>query len=291
MSTENKGTSKLLYLKRNYEQLARQGSKSWYTGRRTRFGGSEIGKVINNKEKIIIKNKRNIRYDMNLYCSWGHNFEIVAKVWLEYSKKIKIHDFGSVPSTRLPMAYSPDGVYVNPEDEDLWLLEIKCPFMRNVTADTKILPDYMAQIQSGMAILPCDFTNFVQFKFRRCYENQLNKPGQFDKYLHKDFRRKKDESPCMWFGALYWEGEDGICQNIILDTPTKIYYSFKDNVIEEIDKYLTGCYMYFKCFYVQEQTVKRDFNFELWNQGHIWDSYSKLMNDYYEQKEIKEKSK
>lgn len=284
------GETKLLYLFRNYSDLARQGSKSWLTGRRTRFGGSEIGKVIRNKEKEIIKNKRNLTSIKNLYCSWGNNFEDVAKDYLMHSKKIKIHEFGSVPSSRFPIAYSPDGVFIN-TDNDLWLLEIKCPFMRNLNSTSKIPEDYISQVQSGMAILPCEKTLFVQFKFRRCYESQLYKTGKYDRWFHKEFISRAKTTTELWHGAMWWDTKDAIRQDISLEAPDQVWYSYSTKVKEEVDKKLTGIFMYFKCFYVKEDIIDRDFNFELWNTTHIWESYKGLMLDYYANKEEKEEKK
>ena len=78
------GEIKLHYLKTNYVNLARQGSESWIKGRRTRFGGSEINRVMgtNKASSKLIKDKVDQVFISNLYCWWGNTFEPIAKEYL-----------------------------------------------------------------------------------------------------------------------------------------------------------------------------------------------------------------
>lgn len=280
----NKGTTKLNYLKENYSQLARQGSQAWLLGRRTRFGGSEIGELIDkNTEKgdLLIFNKVHQVFESNIYCWWGNTFEVVAKKWFEWTRKIKIHEFGAIPSTNYPIAYSPDGVFI--DRNDLWLLEIKCPFIRNVTAVTKIKPNYMTQVQVGMQILPCNYTRFMQFKFRRCKAKDLFRPGKYDRFFHQEKFWAK-ETPELWFGALYWRNNDGIRYDIITDRePDKIFCSFEDpDLFDKCEKFNHGVLMYFKCFYICENVIPKDRFFEAHHQDTIWKRYNELM-EYHNQ--------
>lgn len=303
------GYRKLTYLKRNYDDLARKGSKSWNTGRKTRFGGSEMGKLLDGNIKKIIKNKKLLMKDLTIECAWGHMFEGIGKEWLKFNKNIEIYEFDAIPSSRLPISYSPDGVFINNSyptkelaDNDLWLLEIKCPIKRNITKDTQIMKYYFDQVQAGMSVLPCDKTLFVQFKFRKCHKGQLNKKGRYDRWFHREFINDAPTTDELWYGAIYWKPnykhkeEEVISNNkyypkylkeeIRTDKPTEIFYSFKHNIFEEINKREKGKIMYFKCFYVKEDLISRDICFDFINCNIIWISYGELMEDYYKTKEL-----
>ena len=286
MTTIPIGHFKLDYLYRNYSQLARQGSEAWLTGRLTRFGGSEIGQVTKSKkscEKLII-NKINKTFKTNIYCWWGKTFEPIAKVYLEEIKKIKIHEYGAVPASNYPIAYSPDGIFIDPKSKDLVLLEIKCPFLRNITESTPIKDDYMMQIQTGMHILPCTKSLFIQFKFRKCSLENLSQQQKYNRYFHREHKRSPGQNE-LWHGALYWDNGEGIKYGIDQKKkPSKIYYSFKENVKEICESFNTGIIMYFKCFYILENIVLKHIDFEERYSHVIWEKYNDLMNLYNKDK-------
>ena len=264
-------------MKSNYKHLAKQGSHEWLMGRKTRFGGSEIGTVIKGKVKTIIKQKKKLEegFKTNLYCWWGHTFEGVGKSWLTYSNKWEIHEFGSIPSSQWPVAYSPDGVFIN-KDLDLWLLEIKCPFLRNVDQNATIKTEYMDQIQIGMRILPCSKTAFIQFKFRKCWGYQIHKQGKYNRGFHKEQKRSKEQKE-IFYGALYWNTAHFIEEEELMTKPDKIYLSFECDVVDIVESYNNGNYMYFKCFYIKSECVPID---PTWNKHKeiIWKGYEKLID-------------
>src|SRR5690242_20149066 len=125
---------KLQYYKNKFQDSSPQGSIHWLQGRKFCFGGSELGTVLNHDKNqtfdALIKKKffeQNILKDET---EWGKLFEPVAKLFIEKQKNIQIHEFGSIPHSYYPIAYSPDGLFV--ENNDLTLLEIKCPFTRQL---------------------------------------------------------------------------------------------------------------------------------------------------------------
>ena len=292
MSIVSIGQFKINYLKKNYSQLARQGSEQWLTGRLTRFGGSEIGRVTKTKKscsKLII-NKLEQKFQSNIYCWWGHTFERIAKVYLEKVKNLKIYEFGAIPSTNYPVAYSPDGVYIDLVHKDLMLLEIKCPFLRDVTNETEIKSDYMMQVQTGMQILPCTKTSFLQFKFRKCSLDDLSKTGKYNRYFHRENKRSPEQTE-LWYGAIYWDIKIGIKYGIEQKIkPTKIYYSFKDDVEKICESFNTGVIMYFKCFFILENIIPKDKDYEERYGNVIWEKYNDLIVEYKKSKQNKKEN-
>lgn len=275
------GELKLNYLKRNYGDLAQQGSQAWLTGRATRFGGSEMNYIVTNKIKELIQKKQDTFDTSNLFCLWGNIFEEVAKAWLEYKYKYKIHEFGAIPATDYPLAYSPDGVYIDPESKDLYLLEIKCPFLRSVNNKTKIKKEYLSQIQTGMNILPCNKTNFVQFKFRRCFESQIDKVGKYDRFFHNKYE-KGSLQKCLFYGLIYWETSDGIREEFCQMKPSAILWSFAHDIKRLLNTKDYGCYCYFKCFGYKQEIVNKDPDFLMNYSDQLWKAYGKLMEKHYE---------
>lgn len=319
MTLEHKksiGKNKLEYLYKKFSSLPPQGSEMWLKSRSMIFGGSEIGIVVsqsnsnnnnnnndnteNKKEKECVKliiNKVNQRFDCNpLYVWWGTVFENVAKLYLKKSYNTRIYEFGSVPCSNLPIAYSPDGLIIDNTTKDLVLLEIKCPFLRNVNDKTKIKPNYRMQIQAGMYVLPCNYTDFFQFKFRKCYESHLLDDGEYDYGFHQEWKlRNKYPLKVVFSGALWWDEDCGIREDIIVDgkkLPNKIYTSLDDpNFVVNTTMHIkTGVLMYFKCLYVSLIKVKRDKKFREKYEDIIWDRYDKLLTAYTENKKKSKKT-
>lgn len=280
MTFYNIGKFKLQYLKSNYDNLARQGSQAWLQGRLTRFGGSEIGQVVKSLKSSnkLVEAKISKKYISNLYCWWGHLFEVIAKHYLKVEKKIEIHEFGAIPSSDYPVAYSPDGVFI--KENDLWLLEIKCPFLRDVHERATIKEDYKFQVQMGMQILPCNKTAFMQFKFRRCSHYDLKINGAYDRNFHNELKRSPKQSE-LWHGAVYWKNSHMVTYGFDQENePTEIFYSFETNVYERCEKLTTGIIMYFKCFYILNQVVHKDAQFENKYSDIIWARYQNLITAY-----------
>lgn len=274
------GDAKLYYLKKNYDQLARQGSEAWFEGRRTRFGGSEIGTVVSASKGLenFCINKVKAKTFLNLYCWWGTEFENVAKKYYEYKHTLKIHEFGAIPSSNFPVAYSPDGVIVM--NNDLYLIEIKCPFLRHLNTETKIQKNYALQVQMGMQIIPCDQTIFLQFKFRKCSYEELFKPGQYDKKFHNEHEKDLEEQIEIFSGAFFWETNNFIQEKVHkFHKPSNVYLSFYDKAFyKQINLKDKGYVMYFKCLYIKEDVIVKDPTFDKQYQDILWQNYNVLIN-------------
>lgn len=276
---KNTAELKLNYLKELYSNLPSQGSDAWLQIRKTKFGGSEIGRLINPKTRNeIINQKRRCTKINNMYCWWGNQFEKVVKHYLEVEEKIEIHEFGSIPSNKIPVAYSPDGLFIGGDDK-LWLLEIKCPFMRHVNIGKAVPANYIAQVQTGMYILPCKNTLFLQFKFRRCYLKDINTKGKFDRSLHKDFSKHAAENE-MWHGIFWWDRPHKLREEILMLDPDKIICNWEEDG-ETLNKFLepleTGSLMCFKLFGIQEDIIPKDKKFIKKHKKLLWNNYEKLL--------------
>lgn len=280
------GQIKLDYLFKYYGQLPSQGTISWLNYRKQRIGGSEIGKLVY-KKKDKKKKYSNIMSDEGrIFTSWGNNFEIVAKKWIEFKERTKIYEIGSIPSSKFPVAYSCDGLII--KENDLWLLEIKCPFMRNITARTPIKKDYKYQIQTGMSILPCDVCMFIEFKFRKCRIYDLPFKTKYDRWFHKESNKRSPVTQPLWYGALWWYDDNPIREMYIsTKRPDQIYVSFINKTNEDfsftkLSRKNKGTFIYFKCYYINKHTVlakNNKKNILVKSHDLLWNRYKDIYNN------------
>lgn len=143
-----------------------QRTDAWYAARETMVTGSELSSAVSKssrkqffKRKLAgpsawdgMKDKPAIR--------WGVKYEPVAAALYASRNAAAVHDFGllSHPSIR-GFGASPDGI------SDLGImLEIKCPFTRNITAE--VSEAYWSQIQSQLAVAGLSECDFLEVKFQ-----------------------------------------------------------------------------------------------------------------------------
>ena len=110
----------------------------------------------------------------NVACAWGNLFEPIARKYFE--KKHSVSVFGHTLSLSLSengplfgkVTCSPDGYFLN-SDNELVLLEFKCPFKREI-ARKRIPSYYREQIQTGLALSGESVNKglFVDNQFRIC---------------------------------------------------------------------------------------------------------------------------
>ena len=162
----------------------KQKSADWVCARKYTIGASEIsaltGKSPFETARTLLKKKvqpppmRN-----NVACTWGSLFEPIDRKYFE--KKHSVSVFGHSLSLNLAeknplfgkVTCSPDGYCLN-SDNELVLLEFKCPFKRDL-AKNCIPSYYRDQIQTGLA-LSGDSVNmglFVDNQFRICSLQQI----------------------------------------------------------------------------------------------------------------------
>lgn len=184
--------------------------------RKAAFGGSEIATVLGLNTKYedlvqLIHRKQNKINQQNESTLWGKLFEPIAKIFIE-KKYGKIYKFGSIPHPMYPVSYSPDGILLNEEKDDIYLLEIKCPSKRNIYS---IPIQYKQQVLTGLNIISASKCLFAQFKFRRCKVDTAPWSCRYDNGFHFDFRNKRSITTPKSYGYLYWKLPEDIYKGIL----------------------------------------------------------------------------
>lgn len=186
-----------------YSDLPPQGSEFWLENRKHTFGGSEVATIIGinpyQSLKKLIKVKVEHEYNDCLPFCWGRHFEDVS---LEILKaNYDVHHFGAIPHEDGTICYSPDGVIVI--DDELVLIEIKCPLWRIVQGGVPI--HYMPQVLSGIDALNCDYGLFIDNEFRKCALEDFGFNPRFNTSFHRSKRDIRDVEPII-IGLLVWAG-------------------------------------------------------------------------------------
>lgn len=176
-------------LKEKYLHLPKQGSKEWLDLRKTRFGGSEIEKIINNQVSSLIKDKiYGASFRGNTATQHGKLFEQVGARIIEMIYETKIYEFGSIPNeTYDGFSYSPDGLCVVKRKDKYYivLIEIKSPF--STKPDQKIPKKYIPQVMSGLAhFKEVEFGIFANVVYRVCTKEQLHESEYNTTHHDKD---------------------------------------------------------------------------------------------------------
>ena len=115
----------------------------------------------------------------NVACAWGSLFEPIARKYFEWKHYVSV--FGHTVSLNFAendplfgkVTYSPDGYFLN-SDNELVLLEFKCPFKREI-AINRIPSQYRDQIQTDLALSGESVNKglFVDNYFRICSLKQI----------------------------------------------------------------------------------------------------------------------
>ena len=266
------------YLQDRFANLPVQGSDEWLRNRSSQFGGSEIAALMGKNRysslNDVIKSKKVPTKNDNVACKWGHCFEIVAKHHLTKERHEEIFEFGSIPHSTMPIAYSPDGLVVH--DNKIVLLEIKCPIMRGVSSIPEI---YQYQIQTGMHVLQCHKTMFTQYKFRHCSVQQLKDDTRYNRWFHKESYKRAPECACVYKGFLWWDKNIPLTEihPNMMGYGFKLFVNYEHNLEEEIEKLSTGSIMAFKCFEIATQFISKDNDFMDQIEDNVWSSYFSLV--------------
>lgn len=267
---------KLNYLITHYRDLPQQQSKQWFILRSLRLGGSETS-IIDRSEKAILKYlKTRRKKNKSLYCRWGNLFEDIAKAKLRH-EGYEIHEFGGIPSTNLPFAYSPDGILI--KDGKLMLLEIKCPFIRDIIKKPEVSSAYKRQLQMGLNITPCDVGWFKQYMFRRVSYEQWAENKSFNRPWHKNYKIKLPDGLDVWGGLIVWEGKHMFMEDFREERPSKIYYSFNEDIMLRYKQLRTGYACFFKCFHETSEIVEPE-PFTKEEIAKMWLIYGKMLDLY-----------
>lgn len=266
--------NKIRYLQKYFDG-PKQGSDSWREMRKFRFGGSELKDVHNVLALIDNRYKDPSKFDESLYCWWGKWFEEVSKQYLMKKDKMQIYEFSAIPCAKIPVAYSPDGLFVR--DNDCWLLEIKCPFLKEKPKET----DYMKQIQAGLYILPTKKCLLCINIFRRCSFQQLTIPRSYDALFHKPWFKGTFYKPYfkteeIFVGMLIWE-EENKKEIYHFRIPEKIVIGRPEDITKVVNEMKNGHYIYFKCFQANEKIIEKNNSMER-TEDFLWAQYDKFVN-------------
>ena len=162
----------------------KQNSADWVCARKYIIGASEVsaltGKSPFETPRTLLKKKvQQPSMHNNVACTWGSLFEPIARKYFE--KKHSVSVFGHTVSLNLKendplfgkITCSPDGYFLN-SDNELVLLEFKCPFKRDI-AKNCIPSHYRDQIQTGLALSGDSVKKglFVDNQFRICSLQQI----------------------------------------------------------------------------------------------------------------------
>lgn len=272
---------KLFYYINKFGDLHTQGSTEWLKGRTSSFGGSEMSTLLGENKhdnwSNLKKKKLTMEVDNCDITEWGHWFEPVSKFYIEKDFG-PIYEFGSIPHPYYPICYSPDGLIV--ENDDLTLLEIKNPIMRNIH---KIPEHYLPQVKTGMCVLNVKYCLFAQFRFRRCSLETPPTNYIYDRTYHKEYRKRcKDKKPISW-GYLYWEGEEELVDlskhKNMCDILGKKSTQQPKIYIESELKQEKGFAVMWKLFEYNYAGIKPDFFYLSDREEELWEKYNELYVD------------
>ena len=162
----------------------KQKSADWVNARKDTIGASEVsaltGKSPFETPKTLLQKKiQPPAMHNNVACTWGSLFEPIARKYFE--KKHSVSVFGHTLSLKLAendplfgkVTCSLDGYFLN-SDNELVLLEFKCPFKREI-AKNRIPSQYSDQIQTCLALSGESVNKglFVDSYFRICSLEQI----------------------------------------------------------------------------------------------------------------------
>jgi putative phage-type endonuclease len=197
--------------------LPEQRTPEWYEMRQGFITASDWGKVLGvcsygNGTKSIILAKCGYNKPFQAKSgalAWGIRFEEVATRLYELRRGVKIIEFGCIPHQSIDyLGASPDGI-----TKDGVMLEIKCPYSREITGE--VPPHYWAQVQGQLEVCELEICDYLECKMV-LYEDldeylddpreekgillTFEDPARGDCYMYEysDFGLNKDEYE-KWF--------------------------------------------------------------------------------------------
>lgn len=232
-----------------------QRSNEWYEIRNNMLTASDLGKVIKDsrpgtKNSIVLK-KCGTKSDVKLTgkaLTWGVKYEQVANDIYSSRNNIKVYEFGLIQHQTIKhFGASPDGI-----SEDLVMLEIKCPYSREING--KIPEDYYAQIQGQLEVCDLDSCDYLECKLVEYPDYELYKE---DIDINKENNKE--------YGAIieiFDIKENNVKYKYSKICPDKDELNqWRDNIIHEIiedNNVEYNCIYYWKCDIYSCTKVYRD---------------------------------
>jgi putative phage-type endonuclease len=225
-----------------------QRSIEWYAQRKQLITASSAYKVLGTdaKRREFMREKKESRVygvNVNSPMHWGVKYEPVAKAYYEYVNDVKVSEYGCVIHSQYPyLGASPDGIVTSSK----WygrMLEIKCPYTREITGIPK--REYWIQCQIQMEVCGLHGCDFLETKFKEYEEEEdFYKDGTFERTAQGEFKGvmmqyhdgtrvyyryapfqcshaafvewEEENVTEMWVRTIYWKLEDVCCTHIRL---------------------------------------------------------------------------
>ena len=162
----------------------KQKSADWVNARQRTIGASEVSTLTGKSpfetlKTLLQKKVQPLPMHNNIACAWGNMFELLVRKYFEQKHSVSV--FGHTASLNLAendplfgkVTCSPDGYFLN-SDNELVLLEFKCPFKRKI-AINRVPLQYRDQIQTGLVFSGESAKKglFVDAYFRICSLKQI----------------------------------------------------------------------------------------------------------------------
>ena len=176
-----------------------QKSKEWYEMRNGLLTASDWGTILDGGNSVLLKKCGDDRFIGGKAIEWGIKYEQVANMIYEKRNNVKVFEFGCLKHPYIDyLGASPDGI-----TEDGIMLEIKCPYSREITGIPK--NDYWCQVQGQLEVCDLERCDFIECCIKEYgdeseylldnYENDysINKHGN-EKGVIAIFYRKSDKT-------------------------------------------------------------------------------------------------
>jgi putative phage-type endonuclease len=168
-------------------------TKEWFKIRENQISGTDIGTIIgvnHHDNTISLLNKKlnpTLKRIDNIYTRHGVKYEPVAISILETMKNIKIEEIGYVvDEEKQYLGATPDGITIY--NNELSLIEIKCPLQRTITG--MIPMTYYAQMQLQMFVCKIKQSLFFECDFEIISEEEYE---QEDDDITKGYNKEAKE--------------------------------------------------------------------------------------------------
>lgn len=156
--------------------------------------GAYCNPYCSKKEWFLRKTDPRYKFTGNEATEYGQRYEPIAQALYEAMKNTVVHEYGLIVSNVYDfIGASPDGV-----SEENVMLEIKCPFVREITGVPPIYYYIQMQVQMEVCDLPeCDYLEckFLEFPDRAMY---LQGASEDENFRGCYIRNMKDIRKCKY---------------------------------------------------------------------------------------------
>ena len=201
-------------------------TKRWYDTREKMITGTDLSTIIgvnahDDINSLYNRKINNIRSIDNTNTMHGKKFEDCAIKILEKMRNIKINEIGfKVHPEKKYLGATPDGITI--EDEQLKLIEIKCPTNRNING---LLPFYYySQIQLQLYVCQLDECLYFECDFEEITKEQYDNETEYEKGYITEHN-------------VYWRLKN---RNLIIVNYDPLFMKFYENDIYNFYKRMTN---------------------------------------------------